>query len=161
MSLPSHISAVFQALLVTFLWSTSWVLIKIGLVEIPALTFAGLRYTLAFVCLLPLGLRRANRAYVRRLTGRDWVRLMILGFLMYTLTQGAQFAALVYLPSVTLSLLLSFSAVVAALLAMAFLREQPRKAQWAGVYLLLSRRHAWNSAKPCCHALAVAIDKAG
>ena len=37
-----------QALLVTFLWSTSWVLIKIGFADIPPLTFAGLRYTLAF-----------------------------------------------------------------------------------------------------------------
>lgn len=45
-----HTRAVLQALLVTFLWSTSWVLIKIGLADIPALTFAGLRYVLAFWC---------------------------------------------------------------------------------------------------------------
>ena len=36
-------TAVLHALLVTFLWSTSWVLIKLGLQNIPALTFAGLR----------------------------------------------------------------------------------------------------------------------
>ena len=46
-----HVTAVFQALFVTFLWSTSWVLIKIGLVDIAPLTFAGLRYGLAFLCL--------------------------------------------------------------------------------------------------------------
>jgi hypothetical protein len=51
---PAH---VLQALLVTFLWSTSWVLIKIGLVDIPALTFAGLRYALATLVLLPFVLR--------------------------------------------------------------------------------------------------------
>ena len=45
--------AILQALLVTFLWSTSWVLIKIGLAEIPPLTLAGLRYSLAFLFLLP------------------------------------------------------------------------------------------------------------
>ena len=45
----SHSAAVLQALLVTFLWSTSWMLIKIGLHGIPALTFAGLRYSLAFL----------------------------------------------------------------------------------------------------------------
>ena len=33
--------AVVQALFVVFLWATSWVLIKIGLQDIPALTFAG------------------------------------------------------------------------------------------------------------------------
>jgi drug/metabolite transporter (DMT)-like permease len=43
-----------QAILVTLLWSTSWVLIKIGLRNsLPAITFAGLRYTLAFLCLSP------------------------------------------------------------------------------------------------------------
>ena len=32
--------AILQALIVTFLWSTSWVLIKIGRRDIPTLTFA-------------------------------------------------------------------------------------------------------------------------
>jgi len=35
-----HLRAVLQALFVTFLWSTSWVLIKLGLKDIPPLTFA-------------------------------------------------------------------------------------------------------------------------
>ncbi len=49
----SHGRAVLEALLVTFLWSTSWILMRIGLREIPALTFAGLRYTIAALVLLP------------------------------------------------------------------------------------------------------------
>jgi drug/metabolite transporter (DMT)-like permease len=53
----THTRAVAQALLVTFLWSTSWVLIKWGLADIPALVFAGLRYTLAFLILLPFVMR--------------------------------------------------------------------------------------------------------
>ncbi len=36
----THVRAVVEALFVVFLWATSWVLIKIGLEEIPALTFA-------------------------------------------------------------------------------------------------------------------------
>jgi len=42
----SHLIPALQALFVTFLWSSSWVLIKFGLEEIPPLTFAGLRYGL-------------------------------------------------------------------------------------------------------------------
>jgi drug/metabolite transporter (DMT)-like permease len=42
-----RLRAILQALFVTFLWSTSWVLVKIGLEDIPAVTFAGLRYFLA------------------------------------------------------------------------------------------------------------------
>jgi len=34
----SHLKAVLQAFLVTFWWSTSWVVIKLGLKDIPALT---------------------------------------------------------------------------------------------------------------------------
>ncbi|HLA42405.1 MAG TPA: EamA family transporter, partial [Aggregatilineales bacterium] len=68
----AHLSAVLQALFVTFLWSTSWVFIKFGLEDIPALTFAGLRYTLAFLCLLPLVLRsQPRRDAVRGLSRRE------------------------------------------------------------------------------------------
>ncbi len=56
-----HHIPVLQALFVTFLWSTSWVLIKIGLKDIPAISFAGMRYTLAFLLLAPAVLASATR----------------------------------------------------------------------------------------------------
>ncbi|MCB9443696.1 MAG: DMT family transporter [Ardenticatenaceae bacterium] len=60
-----HAQAVWQALLVTFLWSTSWVLIKLGLQDIPPVTFAGLRYFLAFLALIPFYRRRQNATPAR------------------------------------------------------------------------------------------------
>jgi drug/metabolite transporter (DMT)-like permease len=131
--------AAAQALLVAFLWSTSWVLIKIGLADIPALTFAGLRYLLAFAVLLPFALARPRtRAQLAVLTGADWGRLVLLGVTMYTLTQGAQFLALAYLPAQTTSLVLSFSPVAVALLGVATLGERTTRGQWAGVALYLA-----------------------
>lgn len=127
-----HGRAVLQALFVAFLWATSWVLIKIGLQGIPALTFAGLRYTLAFLVLLPY-VRSKLRAVPRHL----WRRLVVLGLVMYTVTQGAQFLALSYLPAVTVSLLLSFSAVATMLLSALALGERPTRQQVAGVVLYL------------------------
>ena len=122
----------------TFLWSTSWVLIKFGLKEIPAISFAGLRYALAFVTLLPALLARADlRAEVAGLTRSDWLRLSTLGVVMYTLTQGAQFVGLSFLPAVVLSLILSFSPAAVALLGVTFLGERLRRLQWAGVGLFL------------------------
>ena len=73
----SHVTAVFQALFVTFLWSTSWVLIKIGLEDIPALTFAGLRYGLAFLCLLPFFWRGGGPDEVRQLNRAGWLSLTV------------------------------------------------------------------------------------
>ena len=131
--MPDHARAVLQAIFVTFLWSTSWVLIKVGLEEIPALTFAGLRYALAFVLLTPLLLRCEARRALARLSRREWLLLVALGLVMYTLTQGAQFLALDRLPAQTTSLVLSFSPVVVALLGMALLAERPTAVQVVGV----------------------------
>lgn len=132
-----HLRAVLQALLVAFLWSTSWVLIKFGLDDIPALTFAGLRYGLAFLCLLPFALGPARLASLRRLPKRGWLRLVLLGLLFYSVTQGAQFLGLAYLPAVTVNLLLSFTAIIVTLLGIVLLAERPTPLQWAGTGLYL------------------------
>ncbi len=136
-TISPHVRAVGQALFVTFLWSTSWVFIKFGLVDIPALTFAALRYTLAFLCLLPLALRSAHLASLRNLSTRDWLGLLGLGLVFYAVTQGAQFLSLAYLPAITVNLLLSFTTVVVSLLGIALLSEKPTLLQWAGVGLSL------------------------
>jgi len=135
--LSSHTRAVLQALFVTFLCSTSWVFIKLGLDEIPALTFAGLRYGLAFLLLLPLLFRAEVRRAIARLSGRQWALLVALGVVMYAVTQGAQFLALERLPAQTTSLLLSFSPVMVALLGVALLGERPAPLQGVGVLLFL------------------------
>lgn len=131
----AHLGAVLQALLVTFLCSSSWVLIKVGLQDLPALTFAGLRYFLAFLILLPFALRPAHRTELRSLTAGGWARLAALGLLFYTITQGAQFLGLFYLPSVTVSLLLNFTTISVALLGIVLLAERPTLLQWTGVGL--------------------------
>lgn len=133
-----HKQAVFAALFVTFLWSTSWVLIKWGLRDIPALTFAGLRYVLASLCLLPFVLRQPHLEALRALPGRQWARLAVFGLLFITVTQGAQFLGLKYLPAVTVSLLLNFTPVIVALMGIELLSERPTLRQWAGIALYLT-----------------------
>jgi drug/metabolite transporter (DMT)-like permease len=137
-NLSPHAKAVCQALLVTFLWSSSVVLIKIGLKDIPPLPFAGLRYTLAFLCLLPFAVRSRQLSRLRSLPVRTWVRLTLLGLLLYSVTQGFNFLSLFYLPAATGSLFLSFTTVIVALLGIYLLRERPSVMQWggAGLYLL-------------------------
>lgn len=132
----SRLSAILQALLVTFLWSTSFVIIKFGLEDIPPLTFAGLRYTLAFVCLLPFAMRHL-RSSLPALSGRKWGRLALLGLLYYTLTQGTQFVGLAYLPALTVSLMLTSTVIVVAFMGIALLDEKPTRLQWGGTSLFL------------------------
>ncbi len=133
-----HLVAVGQALLVTFLWSTSWVLIKLGLddLDLPPLSFAGLRYVLAALVLLPLALPALRRlgswAGQRRLAGH----VVLLGLLLYAVTQGAQFAALVHLPSVAVALVLSTTPVIIAVLTLRG-GERPSWLQVAGIVALI------------------------
>jgi drug/metabolite transporter (DMT)-like permease len=135
MPIPPRRIAVLQALFVTFLWATSWVLIKRGLAHIPALTFAGLRYSLAALCLFPFTLARARRGALRHLPPRERARLVALGLVVYTLTQGAQFLALAHSPAVSVSLLLSFTPVVVLLVGRIVLAEATTALQRGGVML--------------------------
>jgi drug/metabolite transporter (DMT)-like permease len=130
--------AILQALFVTFLWSTSWVLIKIGLRQVPALTFAGLRYLLAFLVLVPVLGLRGHAGLLRRLAARDWLRLAALGVLFIAITQGGQFMALAYLPAVTVNLVLSLTTIAVALMGLIFLAERPGDLQWLGIGLALA-----------------------
>jgi drug/metabolite transporter (DMT)-like permease len=135
--MKSHLSAVVQALFVVFLWATSWVLIKVGLQEIPPLVFAGLRYTLAFTCLVVAFLFSRARKELPIIPKKTLLRLILLGVLFYAGTQGASFVALAYLPAVTVNLLWSFSSVMVALLGIVWLSEKPAILQWAGVMLAI------------------------
>jgi drug/metabolite transporter (DMT)-like permease len=132
-----HSQAIAQALFVTFLWSSSWVLIKVGLqASLPPLTFAGLRYSLAFLALLPFVLfNPRHRRSLAAMPRAFWRQLALLGVLFYTLTQGAQFVGLALLPAATLTLLLNFSAVAVALFSGLFNSESPTATQWAGILL--------------------------
>ena len=129
----SHSLALFQALLVTFLWSTSWVLIKIGLHDLvlPPLTFAGLRYVLAAIVLLPLALPALRRLQGGVSEPTMLGRVALLGLILYAVTQGAQFAALVHLPAVAVALALSTTPVLLAIVGLRA-RERPTIRQVVG-----------------------------
>jgi len=138
MSTPSsRITAILQAIFVTILWASSWVLIKLGLRNsIPAITFAGLRYGLAWLCLTPFILfKREGRFALKQLSRTDWLRLGTLGLVFYTLTQGSQFLGLAYLPAAMLSLLLNLTPVVVGVTGIFLLSERPTTFQWFGIGL--------------------------
>jgi drug/metabolite transporter (DMT)-like permease len=112
-------------------------LIKFGLRnDIPAITFAGLRYGLAWLCLLPFILSKQERiSEFRRLSRADWFRLGTLGLVFYTLTQGSQFLGLAYLPAAMLNLLLNLTPVVVGFAGVIFLHDHPTPLQWFGIGL--------------------------
>ncbi|MAT44812.1 MAG: hypothetical protein CL609_20975 [Anaerolineaceae bacterium] len=131
----SRYRAILQALFVTVLWSLSWVLIKRSIDSIPPLLFAGLRYMMAFLILLP-GIKK-HRTVVKELTKQQWGMLFVLGLVFYTFTQGGQFLTLKHLDAVSFSLILNFTSVLVAILGIFFLREVPSRLQWGGIFVFL------------------------
>jgi drug/metabolite transporter (DMT)-like permease len=134
-----HAVAIGQALLVTFLWSTSWVFIKIGLddLHLHPLSFAGLRYALAAAILLPFGIRALRRT-VEPIGRGLALRVALYGLLFVAVTQGAQFAALAILPATAVSLVLSATPLAVAAIALARRAEQPTALQLLGLALLVA-----------------------
>jgi drug/metabolite transporter (DMT)-like permease len=129
--------AILQATLVTFLWSTSWVLIKIGLRgDLPPITFAGLRYGLACLCLAPFVLlNRGHREALGKIHLNVWLQLLLLGIVYYTFAQGALFIGLAYLPAVMVNLLLNLTPTLVAVMSLFALKEPPSAMQWFGIAL--------------------------
>lgn len=134
-----HRRALVFALFVTVLWSSSWIIIRFGLDDegLRPLTFAGVRYGLAALVLVGVVLGRpAVRSRVAALDAPAWARLALLGIVMYTLTQGAQFVAIDNQPAATTSLVLSMTPLAVALVAGRSLGERPRARQVIGAILV-------------------------
>lgn len=135
--------AAAETLLVTFLWATSWVLIKIGLtdLDLQPISFAGLRYALAAAILAPLGWRAIRAVHRRGDHGLDrslLARVAILGLFLYAIAQGAQFAALAVLPAASVGLVLSSIPIWVG--AVSWLRGDEAANRWqvAGIGLLVA-----------------------
>lgn len=138
----THLIAVASTLLVTFLWATSWVLIKVGLddLDLRPVSFAGLRYALAAAVLLPFGWRavRAARRSGPGISSRLAGQLILLGIVFYAVAQGTQFLALAVLPAASVGLVLATIPIWIG--AVAWLRggERATRAQLFGLVLLVA-----------------------
>ncbi|MFX1563608.1 MAG: DMT family transporter, partial [Promethearchaeota archaeon] len=125
-----HWFAVIQAFFVTVLWSSSFVIIKFGLLEIPPLIFAGLRYTVASLILLgTVMMIPAQRRTISSLSKKWWARLALYGLVYYTMTMGTQFIGLAFLDAIMVSFILNFTTIIVVFLAFFMLNEQPTKKQ--------------------------------
>ncbi|UCG00861.1 MAG: EamA family transporter [Candidatus Heimdallarchaeota archaeon] len=125
-----HLIAIAQAFFVTILWSSSWVIIKFGLEEMPPLIFAGLRYLLGAVVLFVLIFsNKENRKSLTTQTKHWWVLIGLYGCIFITVTQGGQFIALNLLPAITVSFALNLTPIVVIFLSIGILKEVPSSMQ--------------------------------
>ena len=70
------------------IWGSTWLFIKLGLEDLPPLTFAGVRFLLAA---LILGLLVKARGVRWPRSRHDWLLIAIVGALQFTLNYGLVF----------------------------------------------------------------------
>jgi drug/metabolite transporter (DMT)-like permease len=75
-------------LILCCIWGSTWLFIKIGLADLPPITFAGIRFVLASIILTLMVL--ARRARWPR-TRREWSLIAIVGVLQFALNYGLVF----------------------------------------------------------------------
>lgn len=130
-----HWLAIATAFSVTILWSSSFVIIKFGLLEIPPLVFAGLRYSIAaLILLIAAVVMHSPRQEIKQLSRNWWKKLIVYGLVYYTITMGTQFIGLAFLPALTVSFILNFTTIFVVILAFVFLHEQPN---WRQIVLVI------------------------
>lgn len=132
-----HLLALAEATLVTILWSSSFVLIKWGLDELPPFLFAGLRYFGGFLVLLAFALALRRQGLPQALGLRRWAKLVGVGIAAYTLGNGFLFLSLTMIPAVTASFIQGLIPLLVAVLGMLHLRERPSLVQAGGIGLAL------------------------
>ncbi len=127
--------ALGESLLVTLIWASTFVVVKIGLETLGPLTIAGLRYFLGAVVLLPFLIKR--QSLKTPISKELWLRLILIGVSAYTIGNGALFWGLKYVPATTGSFLMSLIPLLVLAGGALLLREIPTRWQIFGVFLSL------------------------
>jgi drug/metabolite transporter (DMT)-like permease len=127
--------ALAEALLVTIIWSSTFVAVKLGLDSLGPLTIAGLRYLIGSLVLLPvLFLRKSPYGPISK---NLWFRLTLIGISSYTIGNGALFWGLKFIPATTGSFLMSMIPLLILFGGAILLKEIPTRWQIFGVFLSL------------------------
>lgn len=132
----AHVLALVEALLVTFLWSTSYVLVKMGLKDINPLAFAAYRYVIASAILVSFTFYRYKFTIIT-LNSKQILLFSALGFSGYFIAQGFQFVGLYYLQAITVTFILNLTPILVLVMSVTSLRERPSLAQFFGIALTM------------------------
>lgn len=136
---PGHGTAILLGVIVTFLWASSVVLIRLGLIEEVSepIGFAGIRFSLAAILLLPLALPRIRSSGIWRARSRALSGAFVYGLLMYGVAQIGVHVGLGVVSASTMGLMIGLTPVVPALLVRGSMRERASRLQALGLAVLI------------------------
>ena len=129
--MPSHgklrIIAAYATLCVV--WSSTWLVIKIGLGDLPPVSFAAIRFVIAFLVLVAVSVGRVPLLPKRR---ADWILLASTGVLMFAINYGLLFWGELHVSSGLAAVLQATIPVFGMIFANWLLPEEPLRWQQLG-----------------------------
>ena len=112
---------IFVWLILCLIWGTTWIFIKIGLEDLPPITFAVSRFLLSAVILLPV-------VYFAKIRwpqgGREWILIAFTGVLQFSVNYSTVFWAEQYITSGLAAVLQATITVFGLVLAWIFLPSE-------------------------------------
>jgi len=123
-------------LVLCLIWGSTWLFIKIGLNDLPPLTFAGIRFVIAVIILFAIiGVRRVSFPA----SSAEWWLLVVTGILSFSLNYGLIFWGEQFVSSGLAALLQATIPVFGLVIAHFYLpQERMTPARIAGVVLGIS-----------------------
>ena len=104
------------------IWGSTWLFIKLGLQDLPPLTFAGIRFVFASGILITIILARGVRWPRKR---REWLVMAVVGLLQFSLNYGLVFWGEQRIPSGLAAVLQSTFPVFGLVIAHFYLPDEP------------------------------------
>ncbi|MDQ6656267.1 MAG: EamA family transporter [Verrucomicrobiota bacterium] len=147
-------------------WSSTWLVIKVGLRDLPPISFAAIRFLIAVVVLLAVSI---GRVQLLPRTRTDWLLLAFTGVLMFAINYGLLFWGELHISSGLAAVLQAMIVIFGMAFAHVMLPSEPLR--WprvtgavlsvAGVALICGRLRDQGGILAFWGALAVVVGGAG
>jgi len=131
----SIIIATFKLMVTALIWASTFVLARIAVQEIGPLTLAGIRFFLTGLILVTY--LKTQKFEFSSIKGQ-WMNMLALGILSFTIGNATVFFSLKYLPSTTVSLMMNFITPLVLLFSILWLKEIPGFIQYIGLIMALA-----------------------
>ena len=107
-------------------WSSTWLAIKVGLADLPPISFVALRFLIAFLVLLAVSIGRVSLLPKNR---DDWLLLGLTGVLMFAVNYGLIFWGEIHVSSGLAAVLQAMIVIFGMFFAHALLPSEPLRWQ--------------------------------
>ena len=147
-------------------WSSTWLVIKIGLRDLPPISYAGIRFVIAVIVLLAVSVGRVRLLPQRR---SDYVLLAFTGVLMFAVNYGLLFWGELHVSSGLAAVLQATIPIFGMVFAHLMLPDEPMRLQkltgsllaLGGVAIICARLLGFNGVMAFWGGLGIVLGAAG